>query len=120
MLRRIGVGALTLRRKFLLAVHAIAACDLETGDDAIAFLQVLDLGTELVDFTAELVAEDVAFLELDDGAVEEVQVATADGGAGDFEDDVAGLDEAWFGDFDCDVKGARVSQSSHSEHGGNG
>lgn len=57
-----------------------------------------------MDLTAELVAEDVTFLELDDGAVEEVQVAAADGGAGDFEDDVARFDEAWFGDIDCDVE----------------
>lgn len=43
MFRRIGIGTLALRREFLLAVHALAARDLEAGNDAIAFLQVLDL-----------------------------------------------------------------------------
>ena len=45
---------------------------------------------------AELVAEDVAFLELHYGAVVEVEVTAADGGASDAEDDVGGVDEGWF------------------------
>lgn len=96
----VAVGALALRRQLLLAVEALAASDLETSDDAVALLQVLDAGAHLVDDTAELVAQDVALLQLDDGAMVKVQVAAADGAAGDLEDHVAVLEDLGFGAVD--------------------
>ena len=54
--------------------------------------------------------EDVAFLQLNDGAVEEMEVTAADGGAGDFEDDVLGFDDFGFGDFHC--SSIEISRSS--------
>jgi hypothetical protein len=56
VLNGVTVGALALRRQLLLAVEALAAGNLETGDDAVALLQVLDAGTHLVYDAAELVA----------------------------------------------------------------
>ena len=97
----VAVGALALRRQLLLAVETLAASDLETGDDAVALLQVLDTGAHLVYDTAELVAQDVALLQLDDGAMVEVQVAAADGAAGDLEDHVAVFEDLGFGAVDC-------------------
>ena len=96
----VAVGALALRRQLLLAVEALAASDLEAGDDAVALLQVLDARTHLIDDTAELVAQDVALLQLDDGAMVQVQVAAADGAAGDLEDHVAVLEDLGFGAVD--------------------
>ena len=45
-------------------------------------------------------AENVALLHLDDRAVEEMQVGTADGTAGHFENDIAVLDNDRAGDCD--------------------
>jgi hypothetical protein len=45
---------------------------LEAGDDALALGKTLDPGTHVIDDAAELVAEDITLLELDDGAVEQV------------------------------------------------
>lgn len=44
--------------------------------------------------------EDIALLHLHHGPVQQVQVAAAERAAGDFEDDVAGLDELGAGGFD--------------------
>lgn len=44
--------------------------------------------------------EDVALLHLNDRAVEEMQVAAADGAAGDLQDDIAVLDDLWLGGLD--------------------
>ena len=49
-------------------------------------LEAFDAWSHTVDFAAEFVAKDIAFLELDDGAVVEMEVGAADGGAGDLED----------------------------------
>lgn len=91
----------TLRRLLLLAVIALSAGDLETRHDPVAFAQVLDARAHLVDDAAELVAEDVALLQLDDGAVVQVQVAATDGAAGDFEDHIPVFEDLGFGAVDC-------------------
>lgn len=96
VLDSVAVGALALRRQLLLAVEALAAGNLETGDDAVTLFQVLDAGSHLVYDTAELVAQDVALLELDDSAMVEVQVAAADGAASDLEDDIAVFENLGF------------------------
>ena len=49
-------------------------------------LEAFDAWSHTIDFAAEFVAKDIAFLELDDGAVVEMEVGAADGGAGDLED----------------------------------
>jgi hypothetical protein len=91
----------TLRRLLLLAVIALATRNLETRYHPVALLQVLDARAHLVDNSAELVSEDVALLELDDGAMVQVQVAAADGAAGDLEDHVAVFEDLGFGAVDC-------------------
>lgn len=72
VLDRVRVRALALRRLLLVAVVAVSAGDLETGNDSVALLQVLHAGPHLVDNAAEFMAEDVAFLQLDDRAVVQV------------------------------------------------
>jgi hypothetical protein len=98
----------TLRRLLLLAVVALSARNLETGHHSVALLEVLDARSHLVYDSAELVSEDVALLELDDGAMVQVQVAAADGAAGDLEDDIAVFEDLGFGAVDCWRRG-RVS-----------
>lgn len=74
---------------------AIPARDLEARDVALPGLHPRggDAGADLVGYAAELVSQDVALGELEDGGVEEVEVRAADGGSGYLEDDVAGLDD---------------------------
>lgn len=100
ILDRVGVGALALGRLLPLAVLTGPACDLEGGHDALTGFQGLDFRPDRVDPAAEFMAEDVAFLHLDDGAVEEMEVGAADGGAGDFEDDILRFDDSGLGDLD--------------------
>lgn len=100
-LSRIGVRLLTLRRELLFAEEAVAAGNLEGRDITLADLDSRDGRPDLVDDAAEFMAQDVAFGELDDGAVQEMQVGAADGAAGDFEDDVAVFDDLGFGCVDC-------------------
>lgn len=73
-LSSIGVSLLTLRRKLLLAEEAITTSNLERSDVSLANFNTGDSCADLVDDTAELVAQDVAFAELDDCAMEEMQV----------------------------------------------
>jgi len=47
------------------------------------------------------VSENVTLLELNDGAMVQVQVAAADGAAGDLEDDIAVFEDLGFGAVDC-------------------
>lgn len=68
VLGRVGVGALALRRQLLLAEEAVTAGDLEGRDVAAALLDALDLGPDLVDDAAKLVAENVALCHLDNGS----------------------------------------------------
>lgn len=96
--RRVGVGLLALRRQLLLAKEAVAAGNLERGDVAAAGLDTAHTGPDAVDNAAELVAEYVALGQLDDGAVQEMQVGAADCAARDFKDDVAVLDDLGTGD----------------------
>ena len=90
----------TLRRLLLLAVIAISTRNLETRHHSVALLQVLDARSHLVYDSAELVSENVTLLELNDGAMVQVQVAAADGAAGDLEDDIAVLEDLGFGAVD--------------------
>lgn len=87
----VGVGLLALRRQLLLAEEAVSAADLEGGDIALALLDLLDAGTCLDGHTAELVAEDVALLHLNHGAVKKMQIRTANGAACHLEDDIVVL-----------------------------
>jgi hypothetical protein len=91
----------TLRRLLLLAVIALSACNLETRHHSVAFLQILDARSHLIYDSAELVPEDVTLLELDDGAMVQVQVAAADGAAGDLENHIAVFEDLGFGAVDC-------------------
>jgi hypothetical protein len=100
-----GSGLTTLRRLLLLAVVALATRNLETRHHSVAFLKVLDARAHLVYNSAEFVSEDVALLELDDGAMVQVQVAAADGAAGDLEDHIAVLEELGFRAVDCSRRG---------------
>ena len=52
-----------------MTVDALSACDLETGDDPVSFLQALDSSSKIVDNTAEFVTEDVSFLKFNDDAI---------------------------------------------------
>lgn len=75
----------------------VSASNLERGHDSVTLLQVLDARTQLVDNTAELVSKDIPFLKLNDGAVEQVQVTTADGASGNLQDNIAVLEELRLG-----------------------
>jgi hypothetical protein len=101
VLNSVRIGALALRRLFLVAVIALPAGDLEGCDHTVTLLQILDTRSHLVHDTAELVAQDVALLQLNNSAMVKVQVAAADGAAGDLEDDIAVFEDLGFGAVDC-------------------
>jgi hypothetical protein len=58
-----------LTRKLLFAKIAVATRDLERCYDTIAFLYFCDSIANLIDNTAELMTQDITFLELDDSAM---------------------------------------------------
>ena len=110
----VGVGDLALGRELVLAEEAVAAGNLERNDIALADLDLLDAGADLIDNTAELVAEDVALVHLHDGTVVEMEVRAADGGAGDLEDDIVWFDNLGLGDIDdSDLLGALPDEGLH-------
>lgn len=96
----VGVGALALGGLLLLAVVAISTRNLEACNHSVALLQVLDAWSHFVHNAAELVAEDVALLKLNDRAMVEVKVAAADGAAGDLQNHVAVFEQLGFGSID--------------------
>jgi len=103
-----------LTAQLLLAVHAITTCDLETGNNSVAYIQVGNLGTLLFDSSAELVAEDVAAFHLNDGAMEEMEIGTTDRAASDFENDIAVLyDDGTRYFLDLDVAFAHPAERLH-------
>lgn len=61
---RVRIRLLALRRQLLLAVVTVAARDLERRDVALALLDLLHGGSDLINNTAELVAQNVALVEL--------------------------------------------------------
>jgi len=73
----------------------VSASNLEGCDNTVTLLDVLDTRTERVYDTAELVAEDVALLHLDDRAVKKMQVGTADSATGDLENNIAVFYNLW-------------------------
>ena len=118
----VGVGLLALGGEFLVAVHAlssvsdcservrkiwvltyVSASNLERCNDTVTLLDVLDTRAERVYDTAELVAENVTLLHLDDRTVEKMEVRTADCGAGNLENNIAILDDLWLWGVDCIV-----------------
>lgn len=68
VLRLVRIRPLALRREFLLAVHAFSAGDLEGGNNTVANVQTSHSRAHRFDLAAEFVAENIAFLHLDDGA----------------------------------------------------
>ena len=86
------------------ALVALAAPDRERHDDAVAHLELLDLGADLDDLAHELVADDVAVHHARHVAVVEVQVGAADGAGGDPDDGVARILDLGIGNlFAADV-----------------
>ena len=85
----IGVGALAAGEEALLAEEAFPAGDGEGNDDAVADLQLLVFGADLDDFAHGLVTQDVALFHRRHDAVKQMQVRTADGAGGDFDDGVS-------------------------------
>jgi hypothetical protein len=73
----------------------LSACDLKRGNISLADLDVGDTRPNLVDDAAELVAEDVALLHLDDCAVKQVQVTSTDRGSCDLQDYISILENPW-------------------------
>lgn len=71
---RVGIGLFALRRQFLFAKEAFAAGDLERCHVSLSNFNPFDIGPDLLSHAAEFVSEDVALVELDDGAVQQVKV----------------------------------------------
>ena len=90
------------------AEEAVAAGGVEGHDDFVTFVEFLDTVALLDDLADELVAADEVGWAFEVAAVE-VQVAAAEGGAGDFQDGVGGVFElGYWAVFDDDL-GASVS-----------
>ena len=88
----------------MLAVPALAADDEGRHDDAVALLDLLHLGPDLLDHAHELVADDVAGLHGRDVAVDEVQVRAAGRGHRHAQDGVVRVDDLGVLDrFDAQV-----------------
>lgn len=71
--------------------------DLKTSHNPIALLHTLHIRPDLIDDSHPFVPQNVARLQLHDLLVIEVQIASTDGGAGDFDDGVAGLGDGRHG-----------------------
>jgi hypothetical protein len=97
----VGVCLLTLGRELLFTEEAVTASNLERSDVAPSDIDARDASADLVNNTAELVAQDVTLGELNDCSMEEMQVRTADGAACDSEDDIAVFDDLWLRSVDC-------------------
>jgi len=74
VLQGIRIRPLALRTQLLVAVHAAITRDLGTRHNPISDLDIRDGIASRLDNTAELVAKDIALLQLDDGSVQQVQV----------------------------------------------
>lgn len=61
----------------------------------------MDGGVDLVDDIVEFVVEDIVFVYLENGVVEQMKIGIVNGGVGYFEDDVVGFDDFWFGNVNC-------------------
>ena len=64
---RTAISSFTDRRELLFAVKTFTTGDLEGGYDTFTDFAVLDFGADLLNNPAELMAENVTFLELRDG-----------------------------------------------------
>lgn len=116
--------SLTLTRQLLVAVIAVPASNLKARHHSVSYLEssgvVFRIFTNLLYHAAELVAEDIAGLALNDRAVQEVQIATADGSASNPNDDISfvAIEQDWFGGFDdLDVVLRVPNQSLHCFRG---
>jgi hypothetical protein len=80
----------------------------------IPLLQSCDSAADVVYNTAELVSENIALLKLDNGAVKQMQIRTANCGSGDLDNDIAGLENGGLGHLD-DLNGvlAHPCESLH-------
>ena len=101
--------------ELLLAESTFPTSDLETSDDSIADLELLNGRSDLFDDSSEFMPEQVSLLQAQDLAVVQVQVGSADGGSGDFENDIAVLgDIGNIGVDDLDAVGSLPSQGLHT------
>jgi len=108
------LGRLTLGEVLPLAHPAVPAGDVEGDDDAVAGLDLGDLGADLLDDPHRLVAEDVALVDEHAEHLVEVQVGAADRGRGDADDRVGRVLDRWVRDLvDADVFGAVVGECFH-------
>src|SRR5690606_19840609 len=103
---RVDVVAVAVQ--LLLAEVAAAAEDVEGHQHAVADLQVLHRRANLLHNAAELVADDRADPGVGHEAVVDVDVRTADAGAGDAHDGVVRMLDLRFGDV-RDAHGARTA-----------
>ena len=95
MLKGIRIRPHALARILLLAVMALSARNLEARDDSVALLDLFDGRSDIIYHTAEFVTEDVALLHLNDCAVEQMKIATADCAASHLDNDIFVLDHNW-------------------------
>jgi hypothetical protein len=109
------VGTVAHRTELLFAESTFPASDLEACDDSVADLELLDSRSDLLDDSGELMSEQVSLLQAQDLAVVQVQVGTADGGSGHFENDVGVLSDIGnVGVDDLDAVGSLPSQGLHT------
>ena len=90
---RRGICLFASRSKLLLTKPAFTARNHKAIDNAISNLPLLDCRTDLLYHTAELVTEDVTLLCLDNYAVQNVHVTSADSRACNLDDNVVVLEE---------------------------
>ena len=95
------VSLCTLAALLLLAKLAFATCDLEAGHNTLTRLDSLDLRADGFHDAAELMTQDIAFLQLHYTSVQQMQIGAAHCGASNAQNDIPGFDDARFGDFFC-------------------
>lgn len=98
------IRAVARSRELLLAEPALAATDTEAVDHAVADLAVFDRAAHGLDHATELVAQDVAFFQLQDHLVQQMHVAAAYSATCYADQDVARLDERGLADLRCGGK----------------
>jgi hypothetical protein len=102
--------------ELLLAHPAFAAGDVEGDDHAVARLQLLDAGADLLDDPHRLLAEDVALFDEHAQHLVEVEVRAADRGRGDAHDRVGRLLDRRVRDL-VDAESSAASQKQRGQTG---
>jgi len=112
--RGIGIAVVAQGPEILFAKETPAAGDRKGDNDAVALFEFVHFAADVDHFAHEFVAKNVSRLHGGDEAVEEMQVRTANGGACNADNRIAGVQDARVRDrIHVDAPGAFPANCFH-------